>query len=150
MNIFLNKNGIRKSNFSWKLIIRPLKFGIVGVFNSTIDFSLFMFFIQVLGWHILPANIISYGAGVLNSFIMNKLWTFQDHRPFSLSMNPFICFVLINISSLILSSFLVWLISQHLTAAISKIISIGIVFIWNYSLTRMLVFQMPDKDSTRY
>lgn len=121
-------------------MIRLIKFGIIGILNTAIDFFLFIFFVQILHWHILPANIFSYSAGILNSFVMNKIWTFRDRRPFSRSLNPFIRFIIINLSSLILSTFIVWLLNQYFHAVVSKVISIVITFIWNFTFSRLFVF----------
>ena len=124
-------------------VVRVLKFSLVGVVNTTIDVTLFALLVHVLGWNVLPANMVSYSTGILNSFLMNKLWTFQDQRPFSHSLQPFVLFTVINLSSLFLSTAVVWLLAQHLTELVAKLVSVGFVFAWNYTLTRLLVFTEP-------
>lgn len=121
-------------------VIRVAKFSIVGVVNTTIDITLFACLVHLLHWSVLPANMVSYSTGILNSFVMNKIWTFQDQKPFSRSLQPFALFVVINISSLLLSSAVVWLLAHYLSEMVAKFGSVGIVFVWNYTLTRLLVF----------
>jgi putative flippase GtrA len=122
-----------------------LKFSVVGLINTAIDVTLFALLIHVLNWDVLPANILSYSAGILNSFLMNKCWTFQDQKPLSRSLKPFTNFVLINVSSLFLSSGAVWIFAQYLPEMLAKLGSVGLVFVWNYSMTRLLVFSPPTR-----
>jgi putative flippase GtrA len=117
----------------------------VGVVNTTIDVSLFGFFVHVLNWNLLPANITSYSAGIVNSFVMNKFWTFQDQKPLAHSIKAFATFVLISMTSLVVSSASVWAFAQYLDQMFAKLGSVAIVFAWNYSLTRLLVFTTPTR-----
>lgn len=134
------KRYIQKENKKIWYLVSLIKFSIVGIANTAIDLFLFLFLTQIIHWHVLPANILSYSTGIINSFIINKIWTFKDRRPFSKSLTPFMRFILINLSSLILSTFFVWLLSQFFSVVISKAFSIVITLIWNYSFTRLLVF----------
>jgi len=55
-----------------------IKFGIVGIINTFI--TLMIIFILSNYYHIyyIFSNAIGYIAGFINSFIMNKLWTFRS------------------------------------------------------------------------
>lgn len=139
MSLSSERNRIPKV-FSRDGILRMFKFSLVGVVNTAIDVTLFALLVHVFQWEVLPANILSYSTGILNSFVMNKLWTFHDQRPFSHSLQPFVLFVVINISSLFLSTAVVWLFSHYLAKLTAKLASVGVVFVWNYTLTRLLVF----------
>lgn len=58
------------------------RFAIVGCANFVVSFSTFY-----ASYHLLPtglvdiraamANVLAYGAGLLNSFVLNRLWTFR-------------------------------------------------------------------------
>ncbi|MGM0882620.1 MAG: GtrA family protein [Bacillota bacterium] len=52
------------------------RFNLVGVLNTAIDFVLFTLFIW-LGVYYLLAQILSYGAGMVNSFLLNNRYTFN-------------------------------------------------------------------------
>lgn len=63
------------------------KFAIVGVINTIIDIAVLNFLvlvigfrnqIQILGIYFLVANFISVTIAMINSYIMNKYWTFQS------------------------------------------------------------------------
>lgn len=57
--------------------IHYLKFCIVGGLNKAIDFLVFSF-LSYLGVYYIIAQCVSYGCGVLNSYLLNRAWTFQQ------------------------------------------------------------------------
>ncbi|MFN3605184.1 MAG: GtrA family protein [Leptonema sp. (in: bacteria)] len=54
------------------------KFGITGVLNTFITLTLIFLFSYVYGFHYLFSNAIGYTMGFLNSFFLNKYWTFKS------------------------------------------------------------------------
>lgn len=63
------------------------KFAVVGVINTVIDVAVLNFLvlvigfraqIQILGIYFLVANFISVTIAMINSYFMNKYWTFQS------------------------------------------------------------------------
>lgn len=54
-----------------------LRFSVVGAINTGIDFTVFAI---LFGWGIslLPAHALSYSCGILNSFFLNRKWTFKE------------------------------------------------------------------------
>ncbi len=59
-----------------KEIVRMVKYGLVGVMNTLITLVLF-FILRRFGTDVDVANFVSYAAGILNSFVWNKLWVFR-------------------------------------------------------------------------
>lgn len=53
-----------------------IKFGIVGVSNTIISYVVYALLVY-LGMHYLLANVISYFAGVVNSFFWNSRYVFK-------------------------------------------------------------------------
>ena len=51
----------------------------VGLLNLALYYVLFNIFLT-FGWHPLAANAASFVPVTLNSFALNKLWTFQDRQ----------------------------------------------------------------------
>lgn len=56
-----------------------LRFNLVGLLNTAIDFVLFTLFIW-LGVYYLLAQILAYGAGMANSFLLNNRYTFNKSQ----------------------------------------------------------------------
>jgi putative flippase GtrA len=78
-------------------LITLLKFGLVGLLNTGIDYGLFLL-LAAAGVPYLFAHVCSYTAGLLNSFIWNKFWTFRATRRFS--FGEAVRFLLVNLAAL--------------------------------------------------
>jgi putative flippase GtrA len=57
-----------------------IKFAIVGVLNSAIQYLVFLFLYSLTGTPYLLASIIGYLAGMINSYILNRRWTFGSRN----------------------------------------------------------------------
>ena len=58
-------------------VLRPLRFGAAGMFNTVLGLGVIFAAKAILGWGDLPANILGYGIGLLASFALNRTWTFR-------------------------------------------------------------------------
>lgn len=61
-------------------IKQAIKYGVVGVMNTLITASVIWIFTKVFYVSDELSNAIGYIAGVFNSFIWNKQWTFQSSQ----------------------------------------------------------------------
>ncbi|OAV63356.1 GtrA-like protein [Bacteroidales bacterium Barb6XT] len=59
-------------------IKQAVKYGIVGVSNTLITAGIIWVMMKVAEFPDVVSNITGYVAGVLNSFIWNKQWTFKS------------------------------------------------------------------------
>jgi putative flippase GtrA len=66
-----------------KGIFHFLKFNFVGILNTGITFVIFIVLNKLFRVDPLIAEPIGYSIGLVNSFIMNKLWTFGKKHSFS-------------------------------------------------------------------
>lgn len=57
--------------------IKMVKFALVGVVNTGVDFAIFMLLVYALGVPAWLAQTVSYAGGVANSFWLNRRWTFR-------------------------------------------------------------------------
>ncbi len=55
-----------------------IKFAVVGVLNSAIQYLVFLFLYSVTGIQYLVASIVGYVAGMTNSYMLNRTWTFRS------------------------------------------------------------------------
>jgi putative flippase GtrA len=86
-----------------------VRFVIVGCANFVVSFAAFY-----ASYHYLPlaassgrgavANVVAYGAGMLNSFLLNRLWTFRAEGRVAVHA---LKFVLLNAATLAVSTMLV-------------------------------------------
>lgn len=117
-----------------------VRFGLVGLTNTGVDVTLFALLTHGLHWLVPLANVVSYSAGIMNSFFLNKYWTFRDPTPLSRSLRPGIRFIVVNVLGLLISTVTVMLLALRLPPVIAKLASVGVVFLWNYSLSDRFVF----------
>lgn len=83
-----------------------VKFAIVGVLNTLVDFAVFQTLNLLLGW-VYPAQVLGYTCGVVNSYLWNSGWTFKEER--TRSFREMALFVLVNLASLGVSLGVIWL-----------------------------------------
>jgi putative flippase GtrA len=139
-----------------KVLIQFITFNLVGLLNTAIDFLMFSFLIW-LGAYYLIAQIIAYGAGMLNSFVLNSRYTFskgiseransQRHQ-----MNTSVRFVvwnsiLLGITLLLLAAFKEWWGLSELPA---KLIVTVVTVVLNFYGSKKWVFKVnqPQIESS--
>jgi putative flippase GtrA len=121
-----------------KSLVQFIKFNLVGLVNTGIDFALFSFLLW-LGVHYLAAQCISYTAGMLNSYFCNKYWTFGRSTPYS--GRVFVRVVLLNIAMLAVSLTLLYAFREGLHILYSKLIVTALVTLLNFAGNKLWVFK---------
>ncbi|MEI7733817.1 MAG: GtrA family protein [Ferruginibacter sp.] len=121
-------------------LVRLAKFGMVGCTGIGIDFSVTWLCKEKLKWNKYVANSTGFSFAVVNNYLLNRYYTFQNNDP-GISLQ-FLKFLLISMIGLALSTGLLFLIQKNtrLNFYISKAIVIGLVFIWNYSINSLFTF----------
>jgi len=83
---------------------RPFwRFVIVGVINTAVDFCTFAFLHSFWGADKLVSQTAGYSAGVINSFILNKFWTFENRATRLETIQQSLRFIIVNVLSLALT-----------------------------------------------
>ncbi|GAA0134545.1 GtrA family protein [Paenibacillus sp. YSY-4.3] len=129
-----------------RLTVQFFKFNAVGLINTAIDFAVFTL---LLFWGIgsLGAQIISYAAGTLNSYVMNKKITFSDQEGgqggrSSFIIRQFIRFAVLNAAVLALSLMMLFVLTTvagfHPLA--SKVMVTAVTVCLNFIGSRKWVF----------
>jgi len=75
-----------------------LAFSIVGVINTVVHFAVFMLFLRLFQVPLLIASTIGYCAGIVNSYCINRLWTFKVRS--RATVQEFLRFTTVNLLSL--------------------------------------------------
>lgn len=121
---------------------RFIKFSLVGVVNTVIDFLIFFIAINVAGLHYLFANIISWFVAVGVSFFLNKFWTFKSVGVNS-TASQYARFTAVSLVALGLSLLLLYVFVEimSLHELVGKILTIGIVVFWNFFMNRLWTFK---------
>ena len=74
--------------------IQFLKFSLIGLANTGLQYIVFLVLYRLFGVYYLAASAIGYCVGMVNSFVLNKFWTFQSLK--SRSGIEFMKFTMVN------------------------------------------------------
>ena len=128
---------------------KAVRFAIVGVFNTGVDIAIFSLLLYVLDIQLLVANSVSYLAAVSNSFLLNKYWTFSENRRRGRIHHQFGLFLALGLIGLGLSNIVVWSLATYIPEIFAKLLSVGILFVWNFGTSRFIVFHNEDTATSR-
>ncbi|MDD3480651.1 MAG: GtrA family protein [Patescibacteria group bacterium] len=145
------------------------KFGIVGVSNTVIDLAVYNLLIFGFGMYEVSASVISVSLAIINSYIWNKRWTFQDRSRDDIPVE-FIKFVSFSLVGLGIQAAVIWLLadkwlasgefaysivdfigldaifsSEFVIANWAKAWGIGLALIWNFVAYKNWTFKSTKK-----
>jgi len=116
-----------------------MRFGLVGVINTAVDFGVFVLLYRVGGLDPLLANAIAFLVAVTNSYLLNHHWTF--HRPHStLSFFAYIRFVALNAGGLLIGTLAILWLGKLMPLEFAKLIAAALTLLWNYTSSKLFVF----------
>lgn len=140
-----------------KDIFQFLRFVAVGFLNTGVDFGFFNFLILIFriteGWPIAVFNSISVGIAMINSYFLNKYWSFQKKETGNRAMEALLFFIFtmlgLGINTGIVYSMTTFIgfrfgIGDVAWANISKVVAIAIVLFWNFFWYKFVVFRRKD------
>ena len=124
-----------------------LRFALVGIANTTIDFGL-LFILVALGLGKIPSNYIATTVAFIFSFFANRSYTFKSAGNIKRQMVLFsvvtlfglwvIQPIIITVTTHGLATFDL---SDEINLLISKVLATGVTLIWNYVLYSRVVFK---------
>ena len=121
---------------------------VVGVSGTLLDLTILTVLKQFFDAPTLTANLFSYSMGILNNYILNRLWTYSDSRSKSAAVQ-FWQFVLVSLIGLALNSLVLALVEEPFARLISsprfgylpaKVAATGVGLAWNYLANRLWTF----------
>lgn len=115
------------------------KFIIVGASNTFISFFVFYFLYGTIGVSVFNSQIVSYSAGIVWSFILNRFWTFKSKR--DVVKSAFL-FVMVQCFLMFFSAYLISnIIKLYDYSAVSVwIFVMALVTVMNFLISKYLVF----------
>ena len=118
-----------------------IRFAVIGLGTTLMDLVLFSALTSGAGINPVVANVFSYSCGIVTSFLLNRSWTFGVPKGTRGIERQALRFVSTHLASLLLSSLLVALFVMMLPPFAAKVLSVPLVFLWNYALARFWVFR---------
>ncbi|WP_206077579.1 GtrA family protein [Pontibacter sp. SGAir0037] len=122
------------------LVLKFLKFGLVGFSGLVIDFGVTFLVKEKLKWNKYVANSMGFILASVNNYTLNRIWTFN-------SLDPeigwqFSKFMLVAVIGLFFNNLIVYLLTERVrfNFYLSKFFAIVIVFLWNFLINYLYTF----------
>jgi putative flippase GtrA len=118
--------------FSRDLLLKFLKFGVVGFTGMLVDFSVTYIFKEWIKVQKYVANAIGFTVAASTNYVLNRYWTFHSHNP-EIALE-FSRFFIVSLLGLAINTFVIWAIVKKFKSNFyfAKLIAIGVVTIWNF------------------
>ncbi len=121
-------------------IIQFFKFGVVGVINTLITALVIWILLKVFHFSDYFSNIVGYIAGLINSFIWNRKWTFAGNHKIKDTVFKFI--ITFAISYLLqLGNLYLLLNYTNIDAYFCQLLSVVVYTIANFVLNKFYTFK---------
>ncbi|USN96815.1 MAG: GtrA family protein [Candidatus Nomurabacteria bacterium] len=133
---------------------QPIRFALVGVANTAVDFGVLFGLTIFLHVPVLAANIVSTSVAMAVSYLLNKRAVFRDTDIHN--RQQVMLFVVVTLTSLwVLQGFvlsavtaLLWVatnVNPEMTLLIAKLTATAVSLMWNYTLYSRVVFKNGRK-----
>lgn len=132
---------IIRNQLSVKTIKQLLKFGTVGIINTAITLLAIYALYNFLNISYYFSNAIGFVLGFINSFVLNKIWTFKSNGSYLKEAIVFtavfvVCYIIQLISVFFLKDIM------YIQIAIAQIFGIAIYTISNFIGNKYLTFKL--------
>ena len=137
-NLLMETVQLRPSHKINVQIIRSLVVSVIALF---FDFGLLVILKQIFGINYLIAAAMSFSVGVLINYVLSVTWVFAN-RKLSSRNTEFLVFVMINVIGLGLNLLIIAGFVQfgHLDYRLSKVVSTVVVFFWNFTMRKKILY----------
>jgi len=124
-----------------------IKFCMVGVTNTGVDFAIFLLLTRILDFHYLIANVFAFLISVTNSYLLNRIFTFKSKQAKKMEYLTFFSVMIVGLllAELILS-FCVEIL--HLEDFYGKIAATAVVMFWNFFGSKHFAFKIRKAPQT--
>ena len=121
-----------------------IRYGAASGIAFAADFGTLVLLTELAGLHYLASAVIGFGAGILAAYLLSVHWVFATRRLASVAAERTI-FVLVGIAGLAINQVVIYSLTESgmLPYAVSKLVSAGIVFIFNFSVRKLALFSAP-------
>jgi putative flippase GtrA len=122
-----------------------VKFGMVGVVNTTIDFIIYLILTRGVGMVFLAANAIAMGGAMVFSFFANKKFTFKNHDA-QLAHQAF-KFVCVQVGGFLIANTTLYVLVMFGMYDITAKIMASVAFtVWNFLMQKFWAFRVRSNE----
>ncbi len=124
------------------MLSQLIKFSLVGLVNTAIHFAVFMWLYQYLNVYHLIASTAGFILAVMNSYLLNKMWTFKVSG--TLVRHEFSRFFLVSLIALLVNLVSMALLVEVLTVypPLAQLMTIVLTLLVNFSGNKFWAFRV--------
>lgn len=136
MKRIVNTLFIDKTNNTFLQFFRYL---FVGGIAAVVNIGMLYVFTEIFNIYYIFSNILSFTMGLIINYFLSKLYVFTDDVNIS-KTKEFTIYSIIGVLGLLFDTILMYVFTSRLKLyyMLSKIISTGLVFIWNFGCRKVL------------
>lgn len=141
------RNLLERLTVAWHeraIALKAISFGLVGVVNTAIDFSIFWTANTLLDWPLVPSNVVAWLIAVSFSYAMNSFITFGPESGRVLRWRDYATFVASGVAGMVASTATLVALSYVMPVLVAKLLSILVSFVVNFSLSHFVVFRKRE------
>lgn len=124
------------------LFTQLLKFGVVGIIATVLDFLFLFLFTDVFGMYYLLSAAISFVLSTLFNYVASMRFVFKSKFTKDEKSKELILFVILSVIGLLLNQFLMWFFVEKIALyyMAAKIVATFFVMAWNF-ISRKVWFE---------
>ncbi len=123
-----------------------LRFGLVGGLNTAIQYGLFIVLFRLAGVPMVVASACGYLAGTVNSYFINRSWTFRIGR--ARTTGEFTRFLIVNLLAMGMNLLTLKLLVSRagLSPEVAQMCAIGSSLVANFAGNKLWTFRATAED----
>lgn len=124
-----------------EFLMKFIRFCLVGGSGVVVDFGITYLLKEKARINKYIANSAGFVCAASSNYFLNRIWTFASSDPHI--MTQYLRFLGISIAGLLLNNLAIYILNDRLRMNfyISKILAIGVVTIWNFTMNYMFTFR---------
>lgn len=137
-----------KKIFEIPIIKQFISYFFVGGVAAIVEWALFALFANILGIYYITATCLAFIFSTTTNWILGKLWTFKGNEFYQNERGKEIVLVFgVSTIGLLFNMGLMYLfvtvleLNTPLLSTLSKVLSTGMVFIWNFLIRKYVIYK---------
>ena len=118
-----------------------IKFAVVGFLSTIIDWGTYLLLTRYAATFYLTAKVLSFSVSVINSYVLNRRWTFRSTEPKRL--HQFSKFLIVAVVGLGLNTLIMYVAVScfEFSDLIGLVLATIIVVFWNFLANKFYTFK---------
>lgn len=122
------------------IVYKLLKFMLIGIGGTSIDFGITYLLKEKVKLNKYIANSIGYASAATSNYIFTRIWAFENANPDILTQ--YLIFVTISLIGLGLMNLFIWIFHEKfkMNFYVAKVVALLMVLVWTFSAHYTITF----------